>query len=108
MLSTRQNERGIKEIEREREGEPRSRDFGSPQCRQRLYVIGVKESLQSPAAFASMVQYFDTHLAELHEQAGVSQIVEWVSSRIQHSVMQCGAEKKDCHLCPCAKSPFQN
>ena len=49
----------------------KSRDFGSPRCRMRLYVIGVRCDLVGYAAFSSMICFLRNRLQKVHEYAGV-------------------------------------
>ena len=57
----------------------RSRDFGSPQCRLRLYVIGVQTTLLRPNDFRSMINFLTSFLPGIHSQAGVSDVVRFVA-----------------------------
>ena len=53
----------------------RSRDFGSPQCRLRFYVLGVRCDLVGYAGFSSMLCFLRNCLQKVHEYAGVSDVV---------------------------------
>ena len=60
----------------------RSRDFGSPQCRLRLYVLGAQESLIDWASFQSMMQFFGDFLSSAHSPSTISQVVDWVHDQL--------------------------
>ena len=57
----------------------RSRDFGSPQCRLRLYVLGARYELLSPADFDAMVCYTRDFLRQVHTYTSIDNVVKWVS-----------------------------
>ena len=59
--------------------QPRSRDYGSPQCRARLYILGVRADLISDASFKCMVNFFVHHLPTYHQQASVVDVLHFVS-----------------------------
>ena len=58
---------------------PRSRDFGNPQCRQRIYIFGARSDLTSPANFNAMLQYFRTALPAVHGMCGVGDVLKWIA-----------------------------
>ena len=53
----------------------RSRDFGSPQCRLRLYVLGVRQDLIDPGDFATMVNFLQVFLPSVHKPSTIDAIV---------------------------------
>ena len=55
----------------------RSRDFGNPQCRSRLYIFGARDDLVEPDAFQAMLRYF-RNLGGEHKQSGLQDVVDWV------------------------------
>ena len=74
---------------------PRSRDFGSPQCRLRLYVVGAREDVVSWSSFRSMIQYIQTFLPSLHPVVSIKEVIDWVGDICDESgpSMICGLEK---------------
>ena len=60
----------------------RSRDFGSPQCRLRLYVMGAQESIIDWASFQSMMQFFGDFLSSVHNPSTISEVVDWVCDQL--------------------------
>ena len=56
----------------------RSRDFGSPQCRMRLYVVGVRANLISPGDFNAMINYIKNFLPGVHRMTGITDVVRAV------------------------------
>ena len=69
----------------------RSRDYGSPQCRQRLYIVGVQCSLVSPSSFDSMVQWLRNYLADVHHYSSIRDVIRWVAVRCEHPPTVCGS-----------------
>ena len=58
----------------------RSRDFGSPQCRLRLYIVGVRQDVMDVGDYNSMIQFFNCYLRSVHEYIGVDDVAAWVST----------------------------
>lgn len=57
----------------------RSRDFGNPQCRQRVYIFGARSDITSLSRFRAMLHYFQVTLRSMHQQHGINDVVKWVS-----------------------------
>lgn len=53
----------------------RSREFGSPQCRLRLYVVGVRNDLIDPGDFATMVNFLRGFLPSVHKPSTIDAVV---------------------------------
>ena len=80
--------------------QPRSRDFGSPQCRLRLYIVGVQQKLQSTAAFSSMVSFIRGYLPQLYRyDTSIKDIADWIHEITDGGPkLECGKDKKDLRL----------
>ena len=57
--------------------ELRSRDYGSPQCRQRLYIFGVRGDVADMASLRSLISYFK-FLSSTHADTSITDIIAWV------------------------------
>ena len=72
----------------------RSRDFGSPQCRLRFYVLAVRSELISAADFAAMMSFLKEFLPHVHKPAHIDDVVKWVSTLDLPSVTLGGSTKE--------------
>ena len=77
----------------------RSRDYGSPQCRLRLYILGVRADVQEPRNFQAMINYLKDFLPGVHSQTSVGQLVDWLAAEgdrhWNYVPMVCGIDRKD-------------
>lgn len=57
---------------------PRSADFGSPQYRRRLYIIGAREDVADDRHFKAAIEFFKDSLPSVHTRAGIRDVVAFI------------------------------
>ena len=81
----------------------RSRTYGSPQCRNRLYIIGVREDIADKASFNAAIQYFRFGLPVVSERAcSVLDVTTYMSGLCEAGEVQqipCKPQQDSCVRC---------
>ena len=57
---------------------PRSSDYGSPQCRKRIYILGARPDMVDVAQFRAAVHFFVNTLPSFHHRASIHELVAWL------------------------------
>ena len=74
----------------------RSREYGSPQCRLRLYILGGRADVVEASSMDSMARFIVDFLPTALNTSCISDIIAWVPDILGHEPqLVCGLDKKD-------------